>query len=120
MNPEYSEEYDRKPLLFKLFEDWDTEEVIQHKKRLKALVNGDVAPCNAAIEFNTTVVQEADLRKEELLKHPDPQNLIPKVEEHGIPSMCAIALNPSGDLEELFQWIVWLCSAFLPQHPGQD
>ena len=120
MNPEYSEEYDQKPLPFKLFEDWDTEEVIQGKKRLEALVNGDVTPRNAAIEFNTAVVQEADRRKEELLKRPDPRNLTPEEEEHGIPSIRAIAPNPSGDLEELIQWIARLCSACPPYHPGQD
>lgn len=34
--------------------------------------------------------------------------------------MRAIAPNPSGDLEELIQWIARLCSAFPPYHPGQD
>lgn len=65
-------------------------------------------------------MQEANWRKEELLKRPDPRNLTPEEEEQGIPSMRAIAPNPSGDLEKLIQWIARLCSACPPYHPGHD
>lgn len=50
MNPEYSEEYEQKPLPLKLIEGWDTEEEIQSKKKFEALVNGDVTLRDAAID----------------------------------------------------------------------
>lgn len=120
MNPEYSEEFEQKSLPFKLIEHWDAEEIIYGKKRLVALVNGDVTPHNAAIEFNTAVVQKAHRKLQELLKRPDPRNPTPEEEEQGIPSMRAIAPNPSGDLELFIQWIARVCSACPPYHPGQE
>lgn len=120
MNPDYSEEYIQKSLPLKLIEDWDTEEVIQRKQKLEALANGNVTPNDAAIELNITVVQEANARRQSLLQRPNPRNLTSEEEKQGIPSMRAIAPNPSGDLEELIQWIARLCSAFPPYHPGQD
>lgn len=120
VNPEYSEEYEQKTLPFKLIEGWDTEDEILQKQKLEALVNGEITPHDAAIEYNTAVVQEADRKLQELLKRPDPRNLTPEEEEQGIPSTRAIAPNPSGNLEELIQWIARLCSACPPYHPGQE
>lgn len=120
MNPEYSEEFEQKPLPLKLFNDYDTEGEILRKKRLEALVNGDITPREAALEFDTVVVQKACQKLQSLLQRPDPRHLTPEEDAQGIPSMRAIAPNPSGDLEHLMQSIARLCSAFPPYHPGQD
>lgn len=67
MNPEYSEEFEQKPLPLKLFNDYDTEEEIPRKKRLETLVNGNITPREAALEFDTAVVQQADQKIQSLL-----------------------------------------------------
>ncbi|ODM19322.1 hypothetical protein SI65_05940 [Aspergillus cristatus] len=63
MNPEYSEEFEQKPLPFKLIEDWDAQEVVQGKKRLEALLNGDVTPHDAAMAFHTTTLEISTPKK---------------------------------------------------------
>lgn len=120
MNPEYSEEFEQKPLPLKLFNDYDTEEEILRKKRLEALANNKITPREAAVEFDTMVIQKAEQKLQSLLQRQDPQNLTSEEHARGIPSMRAIAPNPRGDLENLMQSIARLCSAFPPYHPGQD
>ena len=120
MNPEYSEEFEQKALPLKLFNDYDTEEEILWKKRLEALANDEITPREAAVGFDTAVVQEAEQKLQSLLQRQDLRHLTPEEGAQGIPSMRAIAPNPSGDLEHLMQSIARLCSAFPPYHPGQD
>lgn len=62
-------------------------------------------PRDAALEFDAAVVEEADRKLQDLLKRPNPRHLTPEEKAQRIPSMRAIAPNPSGDLEELVQWI---------------
>lgn len=120
MNPEYSDEFEQKPLPRKLFNNYDTEEEIQWKKRLEALVNNEITPREAAVEVDTEVTQTAEQKRQSLLQRQDPRNLTPEEDAQGIPSMRAIAPNPRGDLEQLMQSMARLCSAFPPYHPGQD
>lgn len=108
------------PLDPKLFSDDDDEEEVFWKRKLEALINGDVTPSQAATDFDACVVEEATSRHIELLKRPDPRNLTAEEEENGVPSMRAIAPNPSGNIELVFPWIARLCSAFPPNHEKQD
>lgn len=113
------EQSDEKPLDLQLFRDDDDNEDLFYKKRLHALVNGDVTPSTAAADFDAWIVDEANTRLKELMKRPDPRNLTPEEEEQGV-SLRAVAPNPSGSIEMVFQSIARLCSAFPPYHPGQD
>lgn len=108
------------PLDPKLFSDDDDEEDIFWKRKLEALINGDVTPSKAATDFDSSVVGEANTCHAELLKRPDPRNLTADEEENGVPSMRAIAPNPSGSIELVFPWIATVCSAFPPHHEKQD
>lgn len=78
MNPEYSEEFEQKPLPFKLIEDWDAQEVVQGKKRLEALLNGDVTPHDAAMAFHTTVIRKANIKSPISAKTPRPSKSQPR------------------------------------------
>ena len=122
MNPDYSEEFEQKPLPWNLFRPDDTEEEILRKKRLAALVSNDngITPNKAAIEFDAAVTSEANTRLQETMKRPDPRNLTAEEEAQGIPSTRVFAPNPSGAIEDVFPWIARLCSAFPPYHPAQD
>ncbi|EGN96878.1 hypothetical protein SERLA73DRAFT_185094 [Serpula lacrymans var. lacrymans S7.3] len=113
-------QYSDEPLDLQLFRDDDDEEDVLYKKRLFALMNGNVTPSEAAAAFDAWVVDEANTRLKELMKRPDPRNLTSEDEERGIVSMRAIAPNPSGNIELVFPSIAKLCSAFPPHHPGQD
>lgn len=108
------------PLDPKLFSDHDDEEEIFWKRKLEALINGEVTPSQAATDFDSCVVDEAIRRHEELLKRPDPRNLTAEEKENGVPSTRAIAPNPSGNIQLFFPWIATLCSAFPPRHEKQD
>ncbi|RAK97548.1 uncharacterized protein BO80DRAFT_448349 [Aspergillus ibericus CBS 121593] len=44
MNPEYSEEYEDRPLPLKLYGEWDDEDDLIIKHKLESLVNGDITP----------------------------------------------------------------------------
>lgn len=122
MNPDFSEEFEQKPLPWNLFSPDDTEEEILRKKRLAALVSDDnsITPNEAAIQFDAAVTSEADMRLQETMKRPDPRNLTAEEEAQGIPSTRVFAPNPSGAIEDVFPWIARLCSAFPPYHPAQD
>ncbi|OJJ85929.1 uncharacterized protein ASPGLDRAFT_122491 [Aspergillus glaucus CBS 516.65] len=104
----------------KLYSDDDDEEDIFWKRKLEALLNGDVTPSQAATDFDSCVVEEANTCHVELLKRPDPRSLTVEEEENGVPSTRAIAPNPSGNIELVFPWIATLCSAFPPHHEKQD
>ena len=108
------------PLDPKLYSDDDDEEDTFWKRKLEALLNGDVTPSQAATDFDSCVVEEANTRHVELLKRPDPRSLTVEEEENGVPSTRAIAPNPSGNIELVFPWIATLCSAFPPHHEKQD
>lgn len=107
------------PLDPKLFRDNDDEEDIFWKQKLNALINGTVTPSEAATDYDSCVVEDANRRHAALLKRPDPRNLTAEEEERDVPSMRAIAPNPSGDIQLLFPWIATLCSAFPPHHEKQ-
>ena len=108
------------PLDPKLYSDDDDEEDIFWKLKLEALLNGDVTPSQAATDFDSCVVEEANTRHVELLKRPDPRSLTVEEDENGVPSTRAIAPNPSGNIELVFPWIATLCSAFPPHHEKED
>ena len=115
-----SEQSDAKPLELRLFNDDDDEEDLLYKKKLYALVNGDVTSSQAATDFDAWIVDEANTRLKEFMKRPDLKNLTSEEEERGIVSLRALAPNPSGDIEMVFKSVARLCSAFPPYHPGQD
>jgi hypothetical protein len=115
-----SEQSDAKALELRLFNDDDDEEDLLYKKKLYALVNGDVTPSQAATDFDAWIVDEANTRLKEFMKRPDIKNLTSEEEERGIVSLRALAPNPSGDIEMVFKSVARLCSAFPPYHPGQD
>jgi len=50
LNPEYSDDFGHKPLPLKLYFEYDYKEDLP-MKRLEALVNGDMRPSQAAIDF---------------------------------------------------------------------
>ena len=69
------------PLDPKLFSDNDDEEDIFWKQKLNALINGTVTPSEAATDYDSCVVEDANRRHAELLKRPDPRNLTAEEEE---------------------------------------
>ena len=114
------EQSDAKPLELRLFRDDDDEEDLLYKKKLYALVNGDVTPSQAATDFDAWIVDEANIQLREFVKRPDLENLTPEEKARGIVSLRALAPNPSGNIEMVFKSVARLCSAFPPYHPGQD
>ena len=108
-----------KQLDLQLFRDDDDEEDLLYKKKLQALVNGEVTPSKAATDLDAWIVDDANERLKELMKRPDPRNLTTEEEEQGM-SLRAITPNASGNIEMVFPSIAKLCSAFPPYHPGQD
>ncbi|BCR86807.1 uncharacterized protein ACHE_30794A [Aspergillus chevalieri] len=75
------------PLDPKLFseDDDDDEEDLFWKRKLKALINGDMTPSQAATDFDLCIVEEANTRHAELLKRPDPRSLAAEEEKNGAP-----------------------------------
>jgi len=110
---------DSEPLDVQLFRDDDDDEDLVYKKKLHALVVGDVTPSEAATDFDAWIVGESNMRLKELMKRPDPRNLTPEEEEQGL-SLRALAPNASGYIEMVFPSIAKLLSAFPPFHPKQD
>jgi hypothetical protein len=102
-----------------LFRDDDDEEDLAYKKRLHALVVGDVTPLEAATDFDAWIVDEANARLKKLLKRADPTNLTPEEEEQGV-SLRSISPNASDYIEMAFRSIAHLLSAHPPNHLGQE
>lgn len=119
MNPEYSDDFEDKPLPLKLYSEYDDEEDLPIKKRLEALVNGDMSPSQAAIDFDTTITEVTNRRQKEMMKRPDPQALTPEERAQGA-NMYDLVPNPRLTIHTIFLSIARLCSAFPPYHPGQN
>lgn len=115
-----SEDSGLRPLSLNLYRDDDDEVKVFHKKRLECLVNGEVTPSQAAADLDAFITEEANVRFEELMKRPDPRNLTPEEEKQGVPSMRAIAPNPTGNIEDIFASVAKLCAAFPPYSIEQD
>ncbi|KAL2004513.1 hypothetical protein VTN00DRAFT_3398 [Thermoascus crustaceus] len=118
------EQSDEKPLDLQLFRNDDDDEDIFYKKRLHALVNGDVTPSKAATNFDAWIVDEANMRLKELMKRPDPRNLTPEEEEQGI-TLRSVAPNGSGNIEMVFQSIAKIIQFLetlraMPEHRVPD
>ncbi|KAJ5087920.1 hypothetical protein N7456_011536 [Penicillium angulare] len=108
-NPDYSEEYENKPLPFNLYEGDDEEQDIWIKKRLESLVNGALQPSQLAKEIDTKITEDTNRQHDELviqLKEGDDDDLV-------VPP-------PRIHLSPLFSAIVRLFFAFPANHPGQN
>ncbi|PYI11783.1 hypothetical protein BO78DRAFT_425671 [Aspergillus sclerotiicarbonarius CBS 121057] len=117
-NPEYSEEYEDKPLPLKLYDKWDDEDDLILKHKLEALINGNITPDQAAIDLDTIITNDMNQKHEALMKRPDPRNPTPEEEAQGANMYC-IMPHPRRWIEPLFHAIARLCSSFPPYHPGQ-
>ncbi|BCR86245.1 uncharacterized protein ACHE_30232A [Aspergillus chevalieri] len=101
VNPEYSDDFEHKPLPLKLYSEYDDEEDLPIKKRLEALVNGDMSPSQAAIDFDTTITEVTNRRQNEVMKRPDPQALTPEERAQGV-NMYDLVPNPRLAIHTIF------------------
>lgn len=104
----------------KLYEENDDEEDLLYKRKLYALVNGDVTPAAAAADFDAWIVGDSNKRLNEFKNRPDQNNLTAAEESRGIVSLRAVGPNPSGNIELVFWSLAKLCAAFSPYHTGQN
>lgn len=114
-NPDYSEEFEDKPLPLNLYDEEDDEEDLWIKPRLESLVNGTLTPKQLAIEVDAMITQDAVQKHDKLMERPDPHNLTEEEEENER----RIAPFPRSHIYLLFSFIVQLCTAFPTYHPGQ-
>ena len=110
---------DAGPLALQLFRDDDDDEDVFYKKKLEALVNGNVTPSQAASDFDAWIIDENNKRLAEFMKRQNPRGPTPEEEEQDI-SPGGIMPNTSGYIGMVFPSIARLCSAFPPFHAGQD
>lgn len=115
-------DHNQEQLDLKFFNKSDDEEDLLFKRKLYALVNGDVTPTDAALDFDICIVERANGRLEKFRKRPlaYQNDLTPEEINQGIPSLRAVGANPSGDIELSFQFIASLCAAFSPYRAGQN
>ena len=117
-NPEYSDDFEHKPLPLKLYSEHDDEEDLSIKKRLEALVKGNTSPRQTAIDLDTTITEDTNQKQKEIMKRPDQQALTPEERTQGI-NMYDLVPNPRSAIQTIFLSLARLCSAFPPYHPGQ-
>lgn len=114
-NPDYSEEFEDKPLPLNLYDEYDDEEDFWIKLSLENLVNETLAPKQLAIDVDAMITGDTNRKYDELMKRPDPRNLTEEEEENE----SSIAPHPRSHISLLFSVIVQLCTAFPAYHPGQ-
>lgn len=114
-NPDYSEEFEDKPLPLNLYDEYDDDEDLWIKPRLENLVNGALTPKQLAIEVDAMITQDTIKKHDELMKRPDPHNLTEEEEENET----SIAPFPRSHIYLLLSAIVQLCTAFPAYHLGQ-
>ncbi|KAI9930629.1 hypothetical protein MW887_011384 [Aspergillus wentii] len=102
------------PLEDHLYRDDDDEQDITYKKHLDDLVNGRLTPSEAAIKFDKFVVDEANIRRDEILRR---ETLGEEAEDL---NMDMLPLRTDGSVECIFIFLAHLCSAYPPYHPGQN
>lgn len=102
-----------------LYSDDDDDQDPIYKKWLEDLVTGTTPPSKVASDIDAWIVNDADQRFKEFMKRPDPRNLTPEEENHGI-SITTIAPDARGYIERVFTSVAKLCFAFPPFEPGQN
>lgn len=114
-NPDYSEEFEDKPLPLNLYDKNDDERDLWIKPRLESLINGTLTPNQLAIEVDARITEDTNRKHDELMKKPDPSHLTEEEEEDEM----NIVPRPRYQISPLFTAIVHLCTAFPAYHPGQ-
>lgn len=71
-NPDYSDEFEDKPLPLNLYGEYDDERDLWIKPRLESLVNGTFAPSQLAIDVDTRITEDTNRKHDELMERPDP------------------------------------------------
>ncbi|XHF99539.1 hypothetical protein AWENTII_003039 [Aspergillus wentii] len=95
-------------LRFHIFKDYDDEEDIFYKRLILSLVTGDIAPVEAAIDYDAWIENNAHQQHEERMKSSDPWEF-----RGAMP-------NPTGLVTEFFRSLARVFAAFPPYSDGQN
>lgn len=107
-NPDYSEEFENKPLPLNLYKENDGDRDLWIKSRLESLINGSLQPSQLAIEIDSEVTEFTERKYRELVHKAE-------VDEDDL-----LEPPPRVYLSPFFSAIVQLFFTFPAYHPGQS